>query len=165
MSMTLQAGVWTVRPLGVADRDGIAEAGRDPEIQLMPGFGTNFQDDWAEPWVARAEAEWAAGQRWVFSINHADGHHAGAVEFTSGATEELEVSYWVLPRFRGQGAASSALGALIPWVRTQLRPARIVAKASDRNVASLRVLDKSGFARVHRKGEFVHFEWPGSAPQ
>jgi [ribosomal protein S5]-alanine N-acetyltransferase len=157
---TFYAAPFTVRPVSEVDRDGIAEAGRDPLIRLMPWFGTNFQDEWAGPWIARAQKSWTDGQHWVFSILDAEARYAGSVVFSSGDGPGLEVAYWTLPAYRGQGAASKALRALLPWVQEQLRPTRIWAKVRDRNAPSLRVLEKSGFARTGRKGEFIHFDWP-----
>jgi [ribosomal protein S5]-alanine N-acetyltransferase len=164
---TLTAGPWTVRPTDDADREGIAEAGRDPLIQLMPWFGTKWQDTWAVPWIARAKASWDGAQHWVFSILDAEQRYVGSVVFSSGGfrsggedcEDGLEVACWTLPAHRGHGAATSALRVLLPWVHEQLRPARIWAKVRDRNAASLRVLEKSGFARMRSKGEFIHLEW------
>jgi RimJ/RimL family protein N-acetyltransferase len=148
-----------LRPTNRDDERGIAAAGRDPAIRAMPWFGAGFQDSWAEPWVRRAMSEGAAGHR-LFSICTAkDGGYVGSVVLCRVADNASELAYWVLPSHRGSGVATEAVTALLQWARENLPGVHIWAKANHANLASQRVLAKSGF-RERERGEIVYFDLP-----
>ena len=60
------------------------------------------------------------------------------------------IGYWVVPEARGQGVASAAVTALIPWA---LAPdlgglTRLVADVDPQNAASIAVLRRAGFVAL-----------------
>ena len=69
------------------------------------------------------------------------------------ADEKPEVSYWIGREFWGQGVAT---GALTLFLRTVNRTRPIYARAAADNAASLRVLQKCGFALLGRERGFAN---------
>jgi RimJ/RimL family protein N-acetyltransferase len=61
--------------------------------------------------------------------------------------DQAEVGYWVAPWARGRAVATNAVCALVEMTASSgIR--RLVAKTAPRNVASQRVLSRSGFSQV-----------------
>ena len=158
--LILAGGDVVVRPMRETDENGVAAAGRDPAIRRLPWFGAAFEDSWAGPWVRRAIAEWAAGRNRVFSIIDAAGAYLGSVVVGPVRDGAVEIAYWVLPWAQRRGVATSALGAVLVWVRRTHPTARVWAKTHCDNVASQRVLGKCGFVEVGRD-DAVRFDWRG----
>jgi ribosomal-protein-alanine N-acetyltransferase len=68
---------------------------------------------------------------------------------------EVEFGYSLLPQYRGHGYATEASRALIAWMFAQPGVRAIRATCDVANIASIRVLEKSGMTRVSEKGEGV----------
>jgi [ribosomal protein S5]-alanine N-acetyltransferase len=61
---------------------------------------------------------------------------------------KLEIGYGVNPSKQGLGYATEAISRLVGWGLTQAKVKRVVAECLERNLASIRVLEKSGFVCV-----------------
>ena len=73
------------------------------------------------------------------------GHVAGSVlSYEDEEFEKPEVSYWIGESYWGKGVATRALSAFLKHI--EVRP--LYARAAKDNLASLRVLEKWGFARI-----------------
>ncbi len=59
-----------------------------------------------------------------------------------------QIGYSVLPQFQRQGYATEMVRELVKWALGQLQVVRIVAETEWANPASVRVLEKAGFAFV-----------------
>jgi RimJ/RimL family protein N-acetyltransferase len=81
-----------------------------------------------------------------------EGQVAGSVSIYRDEDEHLEVTYWLGKPFWGKGIATAALGALLTEVQT--RP--LYARAAKDNHASLRVLEKCGFAIIGEDKGFAN---------
>ena len=80
--------------------------------------------------------------------------HAGRVighVASFGPREEREVTYWLGKEYWGRGLATRALAAFLRGLRE--RP--LHARAATDNRASIRVLEKCGFALVRRETSFA----------
>lgn len=64
-----------------------------------------------------------------------------------GVTQSATLGYWLGAPFVGQGYMSDAVRALLPHVFETLRLHRLEAAVQPSNISSLRVLDRTGFAR------------------
>ena len=82
---------------------------------------------------------------------HADGHYAGAVSLISHAKSHGEIGYKIEPEFRNRGLATEALTEVISFVRAHHGFTLISAQARTENVASRRVLEKTGFVLIGAK--------------
>jgi len=77
-----------------------------------------------------------------------DGEAIGGVGFKQGtdiARLSLEMGYWLGEPFWGRGFTSRAVGAASDWAFGNYKVVRIFATVFSHNVASMRVLEKSGF--------------------
>jgi RimJ/RimL family protein N-acetyltransferase len=59
---------------------------------------------------------------------------------------EIEVGYGILPAFQRRGFATEALAGMMAWVSAQVDVKSFVAQTFPELTASIRVLEKSGFA-------------------
>lgn len=73
---------------------------------------------------------------------------------TKGAPDKngvVEIGYGVSPAFRGRGYAPEMVGALTTWLLGQPGVTQVTAECLGTNVASARVLQKTGFELVGKK--------------
>ena len=73
----------------------------------------------------------------------------------SPASGSLEIGYGVAPACRAQGVCTRAIAEIVLWARHDPRVAELCAETIVSNIASQRVLQRNGFARV---GERVSAE-------
>ncbi|WP_432982663.1 GNAT family N-acetyltransferase [Dactylosporangium sp. CA-233914] len=154
---TLAGDGVTLRPWRLADQPAVVEAYSDPGIQqwhcrsMTPDEAAAWLAAWPERWTTEARAGWAvttgndevAGQISLRNLMLADG--------------QAEVSYWVLPAFRGHRIAPRALAALTGWCFATLGLHRLEVRHSVRNPASCRVALRSGFtAEGVQRGAVLH---------
>lgn len=86
-----------------------------------------------------------------------DDRYLGSVVLSRLTDGRLELAYWVVPDEEGRGVASAAARAMIDWSRAALRPPGYFAKARLDNVASRRVLLKTGFAETGESGGVMNY--------
>ena len=96
------------------------------------------------------ERQWAA----VWFIERKDGCRIGDLCFKGLPPDgRVEIGYGLLPEYWGQGYATEAVVAMVAWARTQPGVTAVEAEAEASNLASLRVLEKSGFVPTGVIGE------------
>ena len=95
--------------------------------------------------------ESAADHGYSFFVFDAPGRELyGAITLSSvrrGVAQTASVGYWMGTVFAGQGHMTAALRLLAPWAFRTLRLHRLEAGCVPENIASIRVLEKSGFQR------------------
>lgn len=94
--------------------------------------------------------EWYA----IWMIELKDGTHAGELCFKgvdeSGSTE---IGYGIAEEFQGHGYATEAVTAAVDRALEQSVITCVTAEVEKDNIASVRVLEKSGFEPTGRTGE------------
>jgi RimJ/RimL family protein N-acetyltransferase len=102
------------------------------------------------------------GGRLVLAIVHAaDQRVIGEALLKRTSGSEAEIGYVLSRRYQGAGYASEAVSALIAAARLELGLLRLTAVVDRRNAASLRLLERHGFALQRLGGEddgLVHLE-------
>lgn len=126
-----RAAIRDGRGAGRAWAEGYPTAG-DLDVAGLPAA--------PEPWTQYAIVERSSG-RTVGGV----GFHRAPID---GA---VEIGYGIAPVARGRGIASEAVLALVGLAGAH-GVAVVVAETDDGNVASERVLERCGFARVRREG-------------
>lgn len=76
----------------------------------------------------------------------ADGQYAGYVQLVPLEDGEWEVGYHTVEAFCGRGYATEALMAFLPVMMERLRLTRVYGICLADNVASVRIMEKCGFA-------------------
>jgi GNAT superfamily N-acetyltransferase len=90
--------------------------------------------------------EWVGGGRCGVYYLSFEAQTVGAVSLTSCSRAHGEIGYKIEPEFRGLGFATEAVQAVIDHAADHHGFTMLVAQARADNVASRRVLEKSGFA-------------------
>ncbi|MDO4813204.1 MAG: GNAT family N-acetyltransferase [Eubacteriales bacterium] len=94
--------------------------------------------------------EWYA----IWMIELKDGTHVGELCF-KGLSEDgtAEIGYGIAEDHQGCGYATEAVSALVDWAFKQPHATCVTAETEESNIASQRVLQKSGFIPTGETGE------------
>lgn len=126
------------------------EQQQDSAANWMAAFTAKDPTDWAA-----FAAKWAKilGDRTVTAKTIVcGGRVAGSIStFIAPWSGQREVTYWVGREYWGRGVATAALAELVG----QLAERPLQARAAADNLASIRVLEKSGFIRIGRDRGFA----------
>jgi RimJ/RimL family protein N-acetyltransferase len=128
----------SLREVRLGDLPILFEHQLDPEGARMAAFKSRDRDAFMAHW-AKIMANPACALRVVL----ADGSVAGQIGAWTDGAERL-VGYWIGREFWGRGVASAALVQFLHEEVT--RP--LTAHVAKHNLASIRVLQKAGFALV-----------------
>ncbi|WP_108249004.1 GNAT family N-acetyltransferase [Planctomonas deserti] len=141
------------RPLGevglraVLDGD-LDAAARSACLPALPPF--LLAEDWL--WRIRLDqiARRPGDEQWVAWLAVRNGEVIGHTGFHGPPDEagEVEISYTVLPEFRGRGLAGELLDALLEWCAARDDVRSVRASISPDNTASLALVRRRGFERV-----------------
>jgi RimJ/RimL family protein N-acetyltransferase len=112
---------------------------RDPEANRMAAFAARDRDAFMAHWTRKVLGDESVVKRAVAVV--VDGQVAGNI-VSWEHDGRVQIGYWIGREFWGKGIATRALGAFLHELTT--RP--LYAYAAAHNVASIRVLEKCGFA-------------------
>lgn len=106
-------------------------------------------------------------RKWYIAwlIELADGTRIGDLCFKGLSSDGMvEIGYGLFPDFQGKGYMTEAVKGMVAWVIAQEGVKRVEAETEENNVASQRVLKKSGFVPTGKIGEEgPRFVWNGQA--
>ncbi|MCI0465674.1 MAG: GNAT family N-acetyltransferase [Beijerinckiaceae bacterium] len=111
----------------------------------------------AERFILKARAENAAGAALILAITHKAGarHTIGIISAIPAAARGIELGYILAPALWRKGLTSEAVKALIDTVFRVTMTNCIFANSRVQNIASRRVLEKTGFAFVDAGLDFL----------
>lgn len=146
--MILRGARCTLRPWRPADVDALVRHGNNINVakHLRDRFPHPYGRDDARAFI---KAVSGVDPPTNFAIDVA-GEAAGGLGFVPGSDVErysAEVGYWLGEALWNRGIASEALELFMRYAFDQLRLLRIFALPLADNGASIRVLEKAGFAR------------------
>ena len=140
-----------LRPLTRDDAAAVA-AGDRTGRPWSPGFPRDDDMDAARMLLAAADAPGARDLAYgaYVLVLRASGLVVGTAGFFGppGAEGRVEIGYGLVPEVRGRGLPTEVVDALVSLARQDPRVGVVVASTDPDNLASQRVLDKSGFVRV-----------------
>jgi ribosomal-protein-alanine N-acetyltransferase len=145
--MLLDLGDIHVRPWRKSDLESLLRYANNPKI------AANLRDQFPYPYTRRDGLEYLNYVREMdvpmsFAVEHG-GEAIGGIGFKLGtdiARISVEMGYWIGEPFWGRGIASRAVTASSEWGFDNYHVIRIFATVFSHNAASIRVLEKSGFA-------------------
>ncbi|MBO0768712.1 MAG: GNAT family N-acetyltransferase [Solirubrobacterales bacterium] len=70
----------------------------------------------------------------------------------------VELGFGLAEPYRGQGYGSELVAALVGWLSAQPAVTTVAGRARRDNIASHRVMERAGMARVGSDGDYVRFE-------
>lgn len=154
-----------LRPPLAADLAPLHRMINDWEVaRMLGGVPFPYPREALAAWLARAEADLAAGRAWplVITLRTAD-TPLGVVELTREDARTARLGYWVGRRHWGGGIASEAAGRMVQFAFGRLGLDALTAYVADDNDASARVLAKHGF-RFTREAEHDFPSRGGAVP-
>jgi [ribosomal protein S5]-alanine N-acetyltransferase len=128
-------------------------------------LGATLPADWPQgdlldvlPLQARSSGRAADFGVWVL-IERATQTVVGDAGFKGlPADGVVEIGYSVIPDRRRRGYASEAAAALLGWARDQEHVETVIAACDRENVASIRTLERLGFARTGMDGDEIRWQ-------
>lgn len=145
----LSDGTIRLETLASQRLDGLADLGRDPEVQRFTYVPSPWEEGFERTWLERYEQAHEEGTRAGFAIVDEESCEflglAALVEFDRDA-REAEAGYIVSPRARGRGVAVRALALLTGWALREFALERVELRIVD-NAGSIRVAERAGFVR------------------
>jgi [ribosomal protein S5]-alanine N-acetyltransferase len=155
----LTDGVVVLRQWARDDLGCIEEATQDPDIPKGTTVPATFTPAEGLAWIERQRSRHDEGTGLSQAIANADSNEAlGAAVLMTRKPGTVEIGYWLIPRARGRGFGSRAVGLLARWAVTEAPLARVEALVVPDNIASQRVLEKAGFRREGHLRSYLVFE-------
>lgn len=122
----------------------------DPDLAAkLPAFARRLDDAANAALGATAPADPAGWGLWLFFYT-VERMVVGAASFTGppNAAGEVEIGYQIVPAHRRRGLTAEGCAALIHWAFADSATSAVVADCADGNTASIRTLEKLGFAQM-----------------
>lgn len=146
----LTDGVIRLRRWHPDDAAWVHRAVQDPEIPRFLGIPPNHTLEGVQRWLSSVVAALDSGDEINLAVVSAtSGDLLGSVGVTRSCDDPAigEVGYWVDAAARCSQVATRAVDLIVPWAFDVMRLARVELTTHEDNVASLRVAEKTGFAR------------------
>lgn len=146
--MLLDLGDLRVRNWRRDDLDALLRSANNPKI------AGNLRDQFPHPYTRRDAIDYLNYVRSMdvpmsFAMEYG-GEAVGGIGFQLGtdiARLSVEMGYWLAEPLWGRGLTTRAVTAASEWAFESYQVIRIFATVFSHNVASVRVLEKSGFER------------------
>lgn len=141
---TFKTARLSLRPLGVADASNIFAYASDAEATRFMIFARHRAVAEAETYARRCAQCWQDGSAfpWAIVIGES-GLFAGAIELRI-KPPKADFGYILCRAHWGRGFATEAASAVVAWGMAQPAIYRVWATCHPDNIASARVLEKSG---------------------
>ena len=93
-------------------------------------------------------------------IHSEDSIVIGSMGFKSTPDERgtIEIGYDIIPAYQGNGYATEMASAMVEWAFQQPGVQKVTAQCLKDNLASIRVLQKTGLHEVSRSDELISWE-------
>ena len=161
---TIATDTLILRPWQESDALQLVKAFADPDIREWHTLQLDNEDA-AARWMGRWREKWEQGTAagWAITTPSDPETILGQVAFRALYLDEgmAEVSYWVIPDYRGEGIAARATHALSEWAFEHLGLYRLEIVHSVRNRRSCRVALKAGFTPEGIKRSLQRYEQGG----
>jgi RimJ/RimL family protein N-acetyltransferase len=148
-TLLLSDGTTRLEPLAARHLEGLAELGRDPDVQRFTYVPTPWEEGFERTWLEGYERA-PEGTRAAFAIlEEESGEFVGfaALVRIDPDAREAEAGYIVSRRARGHGVAVRALRLLTEWALDELALERVELRITPENMASIRVAERCGYVR------------------
>jgi RimJ/RimL family protein N-acetyltransferase len=148
MELELPCGAAVLRPFRPADAESLARYANSRAVWL------NLRDQFPHPYAVHDAEQYIASvlarPRLTSFAIAVEGAAVGSVSLRPGQDIErlsAELGYWLGEPFWGRGIVSAAIQAATEYAFATLALVRVFAVPFVRNSASVRVLEKAGYAR------------------
>jgi ribosomal-protein-alanine N-acetyltransferase len=162
---TLRGQLITLRKLVSSDAASIRLNADDPQIaRYMPRLPHPYSIYEARKWIVTTHRLARQDKAYNFGIeDQKSGRIVGMIGLRNINRQDknAEVGYWVGRSYQGRRYATEALRLILGFAFGRLRLVRVYAVVHQQNIASFRLLEKSGFVRegIWRKASFINRRW------
>jgi ribosomal-protein-alanine N-acetyltransferase len=162
---TLQGKLIALRKLRRSDAASIQRHANNRNIaRYLPRLPYPYTLQEARKWITTTSRLARADKAYDFGIEDREsGKIVGMIGLRNINRQDrnVEVGYWVGKAFQNRGYASEALRLILKFAFSELRLVRVYAVVHQKNVASVRLLDRIGFVRegVWRKASLINRRW------
>lgn len=146
--MEIRLSTCTLRPFRRGDEPSLARHANNRKVWR------NLRDTFPHPYTAEHASAWVASSLGVEPVRNfaieIDGEAAGSIgvsPFSDVHARSAEIGYWVAEAHWGRGIATEALRAATEHAFLRFSVVRLQATVFAWNEASMRVLEKCGYAR------------------
>lgn len=147
-----------IEPIALAHAPAIQQLASDPAISAMSHVPYPYPADGAVQWIKESEEKRQAGTAYCFAVI-VSGKVVGACSLLDVADDSAMLGYWTGKPYWGHGYATKASKLVLAFGFSTLQIHTVRAECLERNVASLRVLQKLGFKLIgYRQNE--NPKWP-----
>ena len=156
-TVALSTAELELRPLAAGDVDDLHRLAGEFEVaRWTADIPHPYGREEAESFVAHAIERFRHESGFAFAITARalDGALVGSIDLQPLGESEAEIGYWVGLPYQGRGYASEAVGAVLGFAAETLAVERIWARVAQDNLASIRVLEKSGMRLKGRGRQF-----------
>lgn len=146
----LSDGAIRLRPWTLHDLSAVEQAGHDPYVPATTTVPASYSEEAGRAWIERQWQRLSDGLGIVLCIADAPTDEPLgmiALWVRDMAQGRASFGYWVVPRARGRGAATTAVRLLGTWAFVTLNVARLEILVEPDNAASQRVAERAGFQR------------------
>lgn len=162
---TLQGKLIALRKLRRSDAASIQRHANNRDIaRFLPRLPSPYTMAEARKWITTTSRLARADKAYDFGIEDGEsGEIVGMIGLRNVNRQDknAEVGYWVGKSFQRRGYAKEALHLILRFAFNELRLVRVYAVVHQKNVASVRLLDRIGFVRegVWRKASLINRRW------
>ena len=154
--MEIDLGRFLIREWRRGDEEALARHANNPNVarNMRDRFPHPYTSADAQWWIAHASAQSPSTD---FAIV-VDGEAAGGIGFIlqeDVARRSVEIGYWLGEAYWGRGIATDAVRALSEHIFANFDICRIYSTVFELNPASIRVLEKAGYAYEGRQRKAV----------
>ncbi|MBI5505390.1 MAG: GNAT family N-acetyltransferase [Deltaproteobacteria bacterium] len=148
VAATRDGAEFLLRAWGEPDAESLAAQANNRNVwsNLRSRFPRPYTIANARTWIARVASGHERGLQFAIDIDGIAVGGIGIDVISYNAPRLGEIGYWLGEDFWGRGIASKAVPLVCAQGFEKLALARLRAVVRDSNAASLRVLEKSGFA-------------------
>lgn len=146
--MELRTARLLLRPWRRGDEEALVRHADNPRVSrfLRDRFPSPYTRADADSWIAHIERQAGPVTDFALVVTGEPIGGAGIEPFHDVFAIGAELGYWLSEAHWGQGLATEAVEALVPYAFGVLGLLRLQATVYAPNVASARVLEKAGFA-------------------
>ena len=153
-----------LRKISLDDTDDMYEYAKNKEITKYLTWSPHQSKSVTFEYISYLQTRYSAGEFYDWAVVHRDsGKMIGTCGFTrfDFKNDGAEIGYVINPEYHGQGIATEALERVIKYGFENLALARIECRYMVENLASRKVMEKSGmtFEGIRRKGVLVKGEY------
>jgi len=149
MPLLIKTPRLSLQPFNPAQINSLVKLANDKAVaSMVASIPYPFSEDDAKKWLLQRGSCGTDRNGHLFAVNTSNAELAGVIGIDRQPGGLFDLGYWLGRCFWGKGYASEATVGLLSWAESELGIKAITADFFEDNLASARVLEKTGFLRT-----------------